>query len=96
LPKSADDVHNTIDKAASAAQPLVDKLASKAHAGVDKISGALAGAGGSLNDKTAQLRDAYGNLAVTGRDYVIAKPGTAVALAVGAGFILAKLLGGRK
>jgi len=33
---------------------------------------------------------------VTGREYVVSKPGTALALAVGAGFILAKLLGGRK
>jgi ElaB/YqjD/DUF883 family membrane-anchored ribosome-binding protein len=63
---------------------------------VDRLSGVLAGAGGTLTDKTANLRDAYGNLTVTGRDYVVSKPGTAVALAVGAGFILAKLLGGRK
>lgn len=96
LPKNADDVHATIDRAASAAQPLVDKLATSAHAGVDRISGALTGAGDSFNDKTAHLRDAYGNLVTTSRDYVRTSPGTAIALAVGAGYILSKLLGTRK
>jgi ElaB/YqjD/DUF883 family membrane-anchored ribosome-binding protein len=96
LPKNADEVHDTIDKAAGTVQPLVDKIASSAHAGVDKVSGALSGVSGSFNDKTAQLRDAYGNLTATSREYVRTSPGTSIAIAVGAGYILAKLLGSRK
>jgi ElaB/YqjD/DUF883 family membrane-anchored ribosome-binding protein len=96
LGKSADDMHKTIDKAADAAQPVVDRLASSAHAGVDKVQGALAGASQSMDEKTRQLREAYNNFADTGRDYVRNSPATAVLAALGAGFILAKILGSRR
>ncbi|HEX9174391.1 MAG TPA: hypothetical protein VF861_17205 [Telluria sp.] len=96
LPKSASDVHKTIDKAAEAAQPVVDRLASSAHAGVDKLSGLLGGASESMGQRGQQLTDAYANLATTGREYVKNKPGTAVLAALGAGYLLAKFLGGRR
>ena len=94
--RSAEDMHKTIDKAADAAQPVVDRLASSAHAGVDKVQGALAGASQSMDEKTRQLREAYNNFADTGRDYVRNSPATAVLAALGAGFILAKILGSRR
>lgn len=96
LGRSAEDMHKTIDKAADAAQPVVDRLANSAHAGVDKVQGALAGASQSMDEKTRQLRDAYNNFADTGRDYVRNSPATAVLAALGAGFILAKILGSRR
>jgi ElaB/YqjD/DUF883 family membrane-anchored ribosome-binding protein len=96
LPKTAADMHKTIDKAAEAAQPAVDRLASSAHAGVDKMSGALAGASKSMEEKTRQLSDAASRFADTGREYVRSSPGTSILVAVGAGFILSKILGGRR
>jgi ElaB/YqjD/DUF883 family membrane-anchored ribosome-binding protein len=96
LPKSTDDMHKTIDKAAEAAQPVVDRLASTAHAGVDKMSGALAGASQTMEERSRQLADAASRFADTGREYVRSSPGTSILVAVGAGFILSKILGGRR
>jgi ElaB/YqjD/DUF883 family membrane-anchored ribosome-binding protein len=90
------DLHKTIDKAAGAAQPAVDRLASSAHAGVDKVSGALAGASKSMEEKTRQLTDAASRFADTGREYVRSSPATSVLVAVGAGYILSKILGSRR
>jgi ElaB/YqjD/DUF883 family membrane-anchored ribosome-binding protein len=42
------------------------------------------------------MNDTYQQLADSGREYVRNKPGTAVAIALGAGYILAKLLGRRR
>lgn len=96
LSKSADDLHKTIDKAADAAQPVVDRLASSAHAGVDRLSASLAGAGKTVDEKSRQLTEAYGKFADTGRQYVRSSPATSILVAVGAGFILSKLLSGRR
>lgn len=95
LPTSAADMHRTIDKAAEAAQPVVDRLASSAHAGVDKVSGALAGASKTMDEKSRQLASAARNFADTGRDYVRTSPATSILVAVGAGYILSKILSRR-
>ena len=92
----AADVHKSIDKAAEAAQPIVDRLATSAHAGVDKISGALSGATQGMDAKSRQLADAAKNFAETGRGYVRSSPATSVLVALGAGYILSKILGGRR
>jgi ElaB/YqjD/DUF883 family membrane-anchored ribosome-binding protein len=102
----AQDLHQSIDKAADAAKPLVDKavnsvqpvvdrLASSAHAGVDKLQGVLSGASLNLGQRQQQLTDAYGQWKEASFEYVRQKPGTAIAIAAAAGFVLAKLLGGR-
>lgn len=91
-----DELHKTIDKAAEAAQPIVDRVVSSAHAGVDKLSGVLSSASAQFSDRSAQVSDTYQQLADSGREYVRNKPGTAVAIALGAGYILAKLLGGSR
>lgn len=96
MSKSAADMHKTIDKAAGAAQPVVDRMASTAHAGVDKMSGALSGATKGMEEKSRQLTEAYQHFADTGREYVRNSPATSLLVAVGAGFILSKLLGGRR
>lgn len=90
--KGAADLHKSIDKAAEAAQPMVDRLASSAHEGVDKVSGALTGVSTSMTEKTRQLGEAYNKFAETGRDYVRSSPATSVLVAVGAGFVLSKIL----
>lgn len=96
LSGSATDLHKTIDKAAEAAQPVVDRLASSAHAGVDKVSGALSDATKSMDAKTRQLTDAASKFADTGREYVRSSPATSVLVALGAGYLLSKILGGRR
>jgi ElaB/YqjD/DUF883 family membrane-anchored ribosome-binding protein len=89
-----EEMHKTIDKAAEAAQPVVDRLASSAHAGVDKLSSMLSGASQGMGQRQQQLTDASQKLMDSTREYVREKPGTAIAIAVSVGFVLAKLLGG--
>ncbi|WP_156885432.1 hypothetical protein [Massilia niastensis] len=89
-----DRMHQGIDKAAQAAQPMVDRLVSTAHAGVDRVSGMLSGAQQTMGQRSQQLNEKYQDLSVQGREYVRNNPGTALLAAIGAGFILAKLFGG--
>lgn len=95
IDKSATDMHKTIDKAAESAQPMADRLASSAHAGVDKVSGALSDVSARMDEKTKQLGEAYNKFAETGRGYVRSSPATSVLVALGAGYVLSKLLGRR-
>lgn len=90
------DLHQTIDKAADAAQPMADRLASTAHAGVDKVSGAMTDVSHKVDEKTRQLGEAYKNFAETGRGYVRSSPATSILVALGAGYVLSKLLGRRQ
>jgi ElaB/YqjD/DUF883 family membrane-anchored ribosome-binding protein len=96
MSKVSGEAHRTIDKAAQAAQPVVDRLATTAHAGVDRMSGMLSGASASMSDRSRQMNEAYQNMMDSGREYVRANPGAAVAIAAGAGFLLAKIFGGRR
>jgi ElaB/YqjD/DUF883 family membrane-anchored ribosome-binding protein len=75
---------------------VVDRLATTAHAGVDRLQGLLSGAGSSLGERQQQLTDAAGEWMDATRDYVRAKPATALGIAAAAGFVLAKLLGGSR
>lgn len=94
--KTATTAHSTIDKALGAAAPLAERMATSAHAGVDKVSNALSGVTGNMDEKTKQLTDAYGKFADSGREYVRTSPATSVAVALAAGYVLAKLFGGRR
>jgi ElaB/YqjD/DUF883 family membrane-anchored ribosome-binding protein len=95
MAKTSADLHKSIDKAAEAAQPVAERLASSAHAGVDKVSDALTTAGNRMDEKSKQLAEAYKHFADTGRDYVRSSPATSVLVALGAGFVLSKLLSRR-
>jgi ElaB/YqjD/DUF883 family membrane-anchored ribosome-binding protein len=93
--KATDQAHRTIDKAAQAAQPVVERLATTAHAGVDRMTGMLSGASQTMSERSRQLGDTYENYMAQGREYVRNNPGPAIAMAVGAGFLLAKLFSRR-
>jgi len=73
---------------------MVERVVSSAHAGVDKLSGLLSTAQESFGSRQQQMNDTYQQLADSGREYIRNKPGTAVAIALGVGYVLAKLLGG--
>jgi ElaB/YqjD/DUF883 family membrane-anchored ribosome-binding protein len=92
--RATGEAHRTIDQAAQAAKPVVDRLASSAHAGVDKMTGMLSGASQSLSQRSGQLNETYQDVMASSREYVRNNPGAAIAMAVGAGFILAKIFGG--
>ncbi|MCA1247909.1 YqjD family protein [Massilia sp. MS-15] len=91
---SPDKAHEKIDQLAQGAQPLVDRIVSTAHAGVDRLSGMLSGASESLGQRKGQLGETYQNYSAKSTEYVKTNPGTALLVAAGVGFLLAKLLGG--
>ena len=91
---SPDKMHQGIDKAAQAAQPMVERLVSTAHAGVDRVSGMLSSTKESMGQRSQQLNEKYQDLSAQGREYVRNNPGSAMLAAIGVGFVLAKLLGG--
>jgi ElaB/YqjD/DUF883 family membrane-anchored ribosome-binding protein len=89
-----DKAHEKIDQLAQSAQPLVDRLVSTAHAGVDRLTGMLSGASESLGQRKGQLGETYSTYSTKSTEYVKTNPGTALLVAAGVGFLLAKLLGG--
>lgn len=89
-----DRMHQSIDKAAQAAQPLVERLVSTAHAGVDRVSGMLGNTKETMGQRSQQLSGKYQDLTTQGREYVRNNPGSAMLAAIGVGYVLAKLLGG--
>lgn len=91
MSRATGEAHNKIDQAASAARPMVDRLANSAHAGVDRMSGMLSGASQSMSERSRQLNATYQDVMEQSREYVRNNPGASIAMAVGAGFILAKL-----
>lgn len=74
---------------------MVDRLATSAHAAVDKLASSFSGVGGMVDDKSKKLGEAYGHMLDTSRDYVRSRPASSIAMAVAAGWIIAKLMGGR-
>ena len=93
MPHSAQDLHQSIDRAAHAAQPVVDRIASSAHAAVDKLATSFQGVGGTIDDKSKQLSQAYGHFLDSGREYVRSRPASSILMAAAAGWILAKMMG---
>jgi ElaB/YqjD/DUF883 family membrane-anchored ribosome-binding protein len=87
--------HNTIDKVSQATRPAVDRLASGAHRAVDAIAGAATQAAQTVATKGSQLKNAEAQLVENCRTYVRSNPGRSIGIAVGAGFILGRLLRSR-
>lgn len=97
------DLHRTIDKVASQAQPLADKVATRAHDSVDQVgdrieqvSDTVSKASERLMARGKQLGVACQRAGETGRDYVRERPAMSLLIAAAAGYGLSKLLGSRK
>jgi ElaB/YqjD/DUF883 family membrane-anchored ribosome-binding protein len=97
------DLHRTIDKVASQAQPLADKVATRAHDGVDQVgdrieqvSDTVSKASERLMARGKQLGAACQRAGETGRDSVRERPAVSLLIAAAAGYGLSKLLGSRK
>jgi ElaB/YqjD/DUF883 family membrane-anchored ribosome-binding protein len=87
--------HGAIDKFAESARPAVDKLSASAHQAVDKLSGLAAQANTAFSGKMSLAKGGQEQLLEDTRAYVREKPGTALAIAVAAGFILSSLFRSR-
>ncbi len=73
----------------------VEQLRTGAHSAVDKAANATVQAAEVLGQKGEQLRNAEQEYMEQCRNYIHERPFTAVGLAIGAGFLLSRLLDGR-
>lgn len=84
-----------IDKAADAAGPAVDSMASGAHRTVDAMAGAASRATQTVGGKAEQFLNAEAQLVESSRTYVRDNPITSLAIALGVGYVLSRLLSSR-
>lgn len=87
--------HDTIDRLSEGARPAVDKLSAAAHQAVDKLSNVAAQASSAFSGKISDANLTQQQLLDNTRAYVREKPGTAIAIAVAAGFLLRSLFRSR-
>lgn len=83
----------TTDK--TAVDEVVGRLQAGAHEVVDKVANATTQAAGALDQKGEQLKNAEQQLLEDCRCYVNENPIAALGIAVGAGFLLSRVLSGR-
>lgn len=90
--QAADSAHESIDNMASSARPAVDRFASSAHKAVDKLVNVASQATERFGSRSEQLKGSQERMMDEARIYIRNKPGTAVGIAVAAGFILSRIL----
>lgn len=74
---------------------IVDQLRSGAHSAVDKAANVTVQAAEALSQKGEQLRNAEQRCMEQCRNYIHERPFASLGLAIGAGFLLSRLLNGR-
>jgi ElaB/YqjD/DUF883 family membrane-anchored ribosome-binding protein len=87
--------HTTIDRLSEGARPAVDKLSAAAHQAVDRLSDVASQASSAFSGKMSDAKGTQQQLLDDTRAYVREKPGTAIVIAVAAGFLLRSLLRSR-
>jgi ElaB/YqjD/DUF883 family membrane-anchored ribosome-binding protein len=73
----------------------VNRLRSGAHDAVDKVANATTQAADALSQKGEQLKNAEQQFVENCRGYIHENPLASLGIAVGAGFLLSRLLSGR-
>lgn len=79
------DKTNTVDD-------TVDRLRSGAHSTVDKVANATTQAAEALGQKGEQLKNVEQQFLENCRDYIHKNPAASLGIAVGAGFLLSRLM----
>jgi ElaB/YqjD/DUF883 family membrane-anchored ribosome-binding protein len=88
--------HNTINKISDAARPAVERFTAGAHQAVEKLMSVANATADTVSQKSEQLMDAQERLVEDCRVYVRQKPVTSVAIAVGIGYLLSRLMGSKR
>lgn len=88
--------HQAISDASNAAHPAVQRLNQTAHQTVDKLTRVASSTAETVATKSGQLMDAQERLTEECRVYIRQKPVTALAIAIGAGYLLSRLLTSNK
>lgn len=89
------EVRRSVERTADAMHPAVDRMAAGAHQAVDKIAGVTDQAAQSLGARGEQLKGAQTRALDAARSYVQANPLAALGIALGAGYLLSRLLHSR-
>jgi ElaB/YqjD/DUF883 family membrane-anchored ribosome-binding protein len=82
------DITNTVDD-------TVNRLRSGVHSTVDKVANATTQAADALGQKGEQLKNVEQQFLEYCRSYIDENPATSLGIAVGAGFLLSRLMSGR-
>ncbi|NOU21029.1 MAG: DUF883 family protein [Methyloglobulus sp.] len=73
----------------------IDRVKSGAHEAVDKVANATSQAAGVLGQKGEQLKNAEQQFVENCRGYIHENPVASLGIAIGAGFLLSRLMSGR-
>ena len=96
IDQASNAAHQAINDAASATRPAVQRLNQTAHQTVDKLTRVASSTAETVAAKSTQLMDAQERLTEECRVYIRQKPVTALAVALGAGYLLSRLLTSKK
>ena len=94
IDKLSDTAHKVEDKVstvAEAAAPTINKLSDTAHKVMDKVSSGASQATAMMQEKTPQMKDHQNNVMADTLVRIRENPVTAVVIAAGAGYFLARL-----
>jgi ElaB/YqjD/DUF883 family membrane-anchored ribosome-binding protein len=95
IERTSNQAHQAIDTAAAKASekvtPAIDRVAQAAHQTVDKMAQAAAPAADWISQSAEQLKAHQDQLIEGARSYVRERPLVAVGVALGAGYLIARL-----
>ena len=80
---------------ASIVDDTIDRLRSGAHSTVDKVANATTQAAEALGQKSEQLKNVEQQFLENCRGYIHKNPAASLGIAVGAGFLLSRLMSSR-
>ncbi len=80
---------------ASIVDDTIDRLRSGAHSTVDKVANANTQTAEALGQKSEQLKNAEQQFLENCRGYIHKNPAASLGIAVGAGFLLSRLISSR-
>jgi ElaB/YqjD/DUF883 family membrane-anchored ribosome-binding protein len=81
----------SVDRLAQSAHAAIDRVAESAKPAMDKARTAAAGAAAKVEEKAGALSELEKQWMESAREHVRQNPLTSIALAIGAGLLLAKL-----
>jgi ElaB/YqjD/DUF883 family membrane-anchored ribosome-binding protein len=95
MSRASEDAHKKIDSIVDAAAPAMASVSEGAHKVVDKVAGAATQVAQKVEASGQQLRRREERAVSVSTRYVQENPAKSLAIAVGAGFLLSRLLSSR-
>jgi ElaB/YqjD/DUF883 family membrane-anchored ribosome-binding protein len=93
--RASEDAHKKVDSLVEAAAPAVASVSEGAHKVVDKVASAATQAAQTVEASGQQLKHTQEKVVLVSSKYMQENPVKSLAIAVGAGFLLSRLLSSR-